>query len=832
MLRLHTLGGCRLTRDGDPLHDLSSQRKALALLALTAAAGERGLSRASLLAWLWPESDEDHARTSLKQLVHSLRSRLNAPDILLGSAELRLNPDLISADIIEFREAIRSGDHAAAVALYQGAFLDGFYLKDTEEFERWVASERAALARDYCRALELTATSAGTSGDIRGAVSLWQRLATTDPLSSRATVGLMQALDALGEPTAALQHAHDYQRRVQNEIGGGPDPAVAALATRLLASSAVPRPESVTRTDALPAASNPEAAVATPVTPTTAPRRSLGYVAILAALVIAIGGAALRGRSGGAPPVAGRIVVAPFENLTGDPSLDHVGRIASDWLAQAIAEVERVDVVSPATVAIVLRDAAGSPAERQARLVQATRARRVVAGGFTRRGQDSLVLQAYVLEAPGNRVVWTLDPAVAPVDDPGIAIEGLREQVLGGILSEEVPRARVRSVRPPRYSAYREYLAAAERYERYLDFEGARGYLERAVALDSTFAAAYAMLAGSYLNQGQTAQAHAVMRRMEQVSHRFSPGELDYLELTRGHVLRDHELTLRSVQRLAARDSNPVMLYLIGLTGNWLLRPQLAIPALERSDSLMLANGFRGQIVVLARAYHQAGAYDRELATLLRGRGMFPDDRLYPYLQLQAYAGLGRPAAAFALADTNLQGIPDSLGIGLRELIAASAEFRAHGDSATAARLAEKAAAWYAAHPVHQPPPDRSLYEGLALYLTGRFADAAGHFARAARDTMNLDGAGYLALTHAALGDRPRAEVMADSLGSLRREWLFGSHLRWRGAILGASGQREKAVELLRQAASQGQYLDWWHFTPALHALRGYPPFEELIRPR
>jgi pentatricopeptide repeat protein len=832
MLRLHTLGGCRLTRGGDPLHDLSSQRKALALLALTAAAGERGLSRASLLAWLWPESDEDHARTSLKQLVHSLRSRLNAPDILLGSAELRLNPDLISADIIEFREAIRRSDHATAVALYQGAFLDGFYLKDTEEFERWVASERAALARDYCRALELMATSAGTSGDIRGAVSLWQRLATTDPLSSRAAVGLMQALDAAGERTAALRQAHDYQRRVQEEIGGGPDPAVAALATRLLAPSAVLRPESVTRADALPAAGNPAAAVATPVLPSTAPRRSLGYAAILAALVIAIGSAALRGRSGGAPPIAGRIVVAPFENLTGDPSLDHVGRIASDWLAQAIAEVERVDVVSPATVAIVLRDAAGSPAQRQARLVQATRARRVVTGGFTRRGKDSLVLQAHVLEAPGNQVVWSLDPAVAPVDDPGIAIEALREQVLGGIVSEAVPRSRVRSVRPPRYSAYREYLAAAELYERYGDFDGARSYLERAVALDSGFAAAYSMLAGSYLNQGRHHEAYEVLRHMERMSRRFSPGELDYLGLTRGHVLRDHELTLRSVQRLAARDSNPVMLYLIGLAGNWLLRPHLAVPAFERSDSLMMANGFRWQAVGQARAYHLALAHDRELATLSRARRTFPDERSFPYHQLSAYAGLGRPGAGLALADTILHGIPDSLGFDLWSLILASAEFRVHGDSATAMVLAGKVAAWYAAHPVHQPPPDRSLNEGLALYLTGRFADAAGHFARAARDTTNLDGAGYLALTHAALGDRPRAEVMADSLGSLRREWLFGSHLRWRAAILGASGQREKAVELLRQAASQGEYLDWWHFTPALNALRGYPPFEELTRPR
>jgi len=65
MLRLQTLGGCLLTRDGTRLDALSGQRKALALLALLAllaAAGERGVQRASLLAYLWPESDEERAR--------------------------------------------------------------------------------------------------------------------------------------------------------------------------------------------------------------------------------------------------------------------------------------------------------------------------------------------------------------------------------------------------------------------------------------------------------------------------------------------------------------------------------------------------------------------------------------------------------------------------------------------------------------------------------------------------------------------------------------------------------------------------------------------------
>src|SRR5688572_16558180 len=144
MLRLHTFGGCLLTRDGARVDALSGQRRALALLAVLAAAGERGVSRDTLLGYLWPESDEEHARTSLKQLVRSLRSRLHAPEVLLGPSELRLNPEIMTADVAEFRVALARGDSEAAAALYAGPFLDGFFLRGADRFERWVATERAS----------------------------------------------------------------------------------------------------------------------------------------------------------------------------------------------------------------------------------------------------------------------------------------------------------------------------------------------------------------------------------------------------------------------------------------------------------------------------------------------------------------------------------------------------------------------------------------------------------------------------------------------------------------------------------------------------------------
>ena len=242
MLRLHTFGGCFVTRDGARFEALSGYRKGLALLAIIAAAGERGTSRETVLAYLWPESDESRARTSLKQLVHSLRQQSSAPELLLPTPTLRLNPDVVTSDIAEFRNAIRQGDHELAVDLYAGPFLDGFYLRGADGLDQWVATERAPLARDFARALEALAMRASSKGDARRSVDWWRRLAHAEPLSARAATGLMLALDAAGERAAALQHASVYQRLVREEVGGAPDPSVAALVTQLQTSAPLTPP--------------------------------------------------------------------------------------------------------------------------------------------------------------------------------------------------------------------------------------------------------------------------------------------------------------------------------------------------------------------------------------------------------------------------------------------------------------------------------------------------------------------------------------------------------------------------------------------------------------
>jgi TolB-like protein len=233
MFRMRTLGGAVVEGPVGPVEGSASQRKPLAFLALLASAGERGMSRDRIIAYLWPGVASDRAGHRLTQLVYALRRDLAADDLISGSPDLRLNPERFDSDVRHFSVAREAGRLEQAVGLYAGPFLDGFFLPDNPEFEQWIDMERARLARDYAELVETLAAAAQAQGDHRHAVHWWQRLADHDPLSSRVTVELMSALAAAGNRAAALDRAQAYQELLRRQLEATPNPAVLALAEHL-----------------------------------------------------------------------------------------------------------------------------------------------------------------------------------------------------------------------------------------------------------------------------------------------------------------------------------------------------------------------------------------------------------------------------------------------------------------------------------------------------------------------------------------------------------------------------------------------------------------------
>jgi serine/threonine-protein kinase len=219
MVGLRTFGGFDVDLNGAQSRAAGFRPRIMALLALLVGYGPRGISRDKILAYLWPESDTDHARNSLKQALFSLRHAFSGPTIFWSSGLLRLNPELVEVDLWCFESALAKRQEHTAVGLYRGPFLDGFYVSGLAEFERWAELERGRFAAAHADALKILATRAEAAADWAAAVVWWRRLTEAAPFSTPAVLGLMRALEAVGDPTAAVECARRHIARVRQELG-------------------------------------------------------------------------------------------------------------------------------------------------------------------------------------------------------------------------------------------------------------------------------------------------------------------------------------------------------------------------------------------------------------------------------------------------------------------------------------------------------------------------------------------------------------------------------------------------------------------------------------
>jgi DNA-binding SARP family transcriptional activator len=200
------------------------QRRAEAMLAILAVCGSLGSSRERLMALLWPESDEAHGRHHLRDALYAIRRAYGSTAVLTEGDIVRLAPATLRSDVQEFAVALAEGRPADAVAVYGGAFLDGFHVAGSAELERWIEDERARLFREYQLAIKGLAKKAETGARWDAAAEWWGRLLTADPYNSRAAVRRMVALARSGDRANAIREGEAHCRRLKVELELDPDP--------------------------------------------------------------------------------------------------------------------------------------------------------------------------------------------------------------------------------------------------------------------------------------------------------------------------------------------------------------------------------------------------------------------------------------------------------------------------------------------------------------------------------------------------------------------------------------------------------------------------------
>ena len=498
---LRLFGSPSLSIDGVILSGRAAQRHRLALLALLALSPGRRLSREKLLAYLWPERDTDSGRNLLKVSTYVLRTTLGDRALLSEGEDLRLNADIVRVDVAEFEASLDRREPAGAVGLYTAPFLDGFFLSDAPEFERWVTRERERLAGAYGKALESLAEGAESARDLPRAVEWWKRRVAQDPYDSRVAARLIKSLDETGNRAGAIQHASIHQRLLHEELGIAATPEIAALVERLRRDPAPDAP--LVRPAGTPASGVPETAHASDVREKGIRSRTRWLRAAIALVAAAVGAAlwttsrrsAERGRS---------IVVLPFVNLSAQQDNDYFSDGLTEEIIARLAAIPDLKVISR-TSAMHYKGARRPVREIASELKVAH-----VLEGSVREVNGRVRISAQLIDARGDRHVWA-QSYDRKLEDGFRIQQQIAQEVARALDFELGERVRTLVTRQGTRDPEANMLYRRGRFAwstRTKDgHDRAIGYYRRAIERDSNYADAYAAMADLYL----TAYQHAFM---------------------------------------------------------------------------------------------------------------------------------------------------------------------------------------------------------------------------------------------------------------------------------------------------------------------------------
>ena len=232
MIRFRMLGTVDLEdAAGRELRPVLRRPKLLALLGYLAAARPHGFHRRdTLVALLWPELDNAHARNALRQAVHSLRDALGRETMLArGEEELGLNETCVWCDVRAFDEALEAGQAEQALELYRGGLLTGLHVSSVPEFERWLDEERECLRRRACGAALVLSEGAEAAGRVTDAVAWARRLTDLSPFNETALRRLVELLDRGGDRAGAVSAYGEFERRLERDLEVEPSSETHAL---------------------------------------------------------------------------------------------------------------------------------------------------------------------------------------------------------------------------------------------------------------------------------------------------------------------------------------------------------------------------------------------------------------------------------------------------------------------------------------------------------------------------------------------------------------------------------------------------------------------------
>ena len=559
----------------------------------------------------------------------------------------------------------------------------------------------------------------------------------------------------------------------------------------------------------------------------------IAAASVVAWLILSPGEESLIGKP--APPQASSspfleewlVAVEPFENRSGDPTLDPVGRTLTDRVMEGLARIgQGLESLTPVTVlAADAGGAGGFPDEDPSGSI----GRLLVTGFYSDR--DALLDVTVQVRDPDTRgVLYSTGTVEVTRRADGDQLAPLLDKLTGAVATHV--RVRLQNVsHVPADAVLREFVGGVEDMWSRRDRSGI-DRVTNALELDPEYLEPAVWMAGASLLQARPEKAAPFIDHISLRHQRLTGYEALYLavlEAWRDGAPARALQAARELQRIAPHD------FIVRL-----VHARFAMHLGEYEEAVATLDGVVESVPrayeVLRRlmlrqrlySYHELGWFDELLVLARPLRHELPSDTSVYAAEATALAALGR---LDELAETvaACEGVPGGECDAASVLWQASWHLAAYGHRDAARSYGLRSVEIYRSR-MEVGAMDCDNYVLCAL----RAAELWAEYGECAREMMERSEEGSyehanafcsLGIAKASLGDRAGAE-------EIMRQLVTEEYFLFAGHVAAYLGELDRAVEYLKRGVASeassgyGQFRRW---NLDLEPLWDYPPFREMV---
>ncbi|NLV69726.1 MAG: hypothetical protein GXY56_02495 [Clostridiales bacterium] len=246
MLQINVLGKTKISCNGELL-DKQLSTKAQALVYLLIAHNGKFISRDKIMAYLWPDSTTDAARYNLRYNLWQLKKLLphdGADRSLVLSEKDGCSIDSrysFQCDLLKIQAcSVHSRDLeelAHTKGLFCGDFMEGWYLKNCNEFNEMILFERMNCERIQVELLKALARRYEESGRLEDALTTWKEMAQVDMDNEETAYNIVRLYYEMGNRVAAINHYKKFETGLWDNLNIAPNEELQRLHRDLISGS-------------------------------------------------------------------------------------------------------------------------------------------------------------------------------------------------------------------------------------------------------------------------------------------------------------------------------------------------------------------------------------------------------------------------------------------------------------------------------------------------------------------------------------------------------------------------------------------------------------------